>query len=97
MPQVSTFRVNGAALRALRTRRGLSVRQLARITGPGRHPQSIRRLETTADKRIGEVFAFQIANALEVDVAAFTIADSETLSDSDLAHLIPRVPNGAAA
>ncbi len=77
MPQVSTFRVNGEALRAIRTRRGLSLRRLAAMCPP-RHAQSIRKLETATGKPVSEVFAYQIANALEVDVSEFTDREPET-------------------
>lgn len=76
MPQVSTFRVNGEALRVLRVRRGLSLRQLA-VQCPPRHAQSIRKLETATGKPVSEVFAYQIANALGVHVSAFTDAPAE--------------------
>jgi hypothetical protein len=43
------------------------------MTGSNRHPQSIRRLETSKpSKFVSEVFAYQIANALKVDVSEFT-------------------------
>lgn len=74
MPQVSTVRIDGRALRGLRTRRGLTVTQLAAKTG--RHPQSVRRLETGGEKLASEVFAYQLANALEVELADFTLTDS---------------------
>jgi transcriptional regulator with XRE-family HTH domain len=76
MPQV-TFRVNGDALRALRVRRGLSLRQLAAMCPP-RHAQSIRKLETATGKPVSEVFAHQIANALGVGVSEFTDQEPET-------------------
>jgi transcriptional regulator with XRE-family HTH domain len=76
MAKVSTFRVRGADLRALRTRRGLSLRQLAALCPP-RHAQSIRKLETATGKPVSEVFAYQIANALAVDVTAFTDAPAD--------------------
>lgn len=76
MPQVSTFRVNGEALRVLRVRRGLSLRQLAALC-PARHAQSIRKLETVTGKPVSEVFAYQIANALQVDVSEFTDAGQD--------------------
>lgn len=72
MPIVSTFRVNGERLRALRVRRGLSLRQLAALCPP-RHAQSIRKLETATGKPVSEVFAYQIANALGVEVTDITL------------------------
>lgn len=72
MPPVSTVRINGSALRALRISRGLEVRQLAARVG--RHPQSVRRLETGHGKHAGKVFAQQLANALEADTSEFTEA-----------------------
>lgn len=75
MPPVSTVRINGRALRALRISRGLEVRQLAARVG--RHPQSVRRLETGHGKLAGQVFAQQLANALKVNVSEFTVADED--------------------
>jgi transcriptional regulator with XRE-family HTH domain len=86
MPQVSTFRVRGDDLRKLRTRRGLSLRQLAALCPP-RHVQSIRKLETATGKPVSEVFAYQIANALKVDVSEFTDQEPEAHGEE----------NGAAA
>ena len=74
MPQVSTVRIDGRALRGLRTRRGLTVTQLAAKTG--RHPQSVRRLETGGEKIASEVFAYQLANALQAELAEITLNDS---------------------
>lgn len=76
MPPVSTVRINGSALRALRITRGLEVRQLAAKVG--RHPQSVRRLETGRGKLAGKVFAQQLANALEADLSEFTAEEDET-------------------
>lgn len=72
MPPISTYAVNGGALREWRTRRGLTLRQLGARTG--RHPQGIRKLETEDGKRVGRVFAWQIARALRVHPSAFTDA-----------------------
>lgn len=73
MPQVSTVRIDGRALRDLRTRRGLSVRRLAKKIG--RHYQSVTRLEIGAGKRASLVFAYQLANALKADLADLTLAE----------------------
>lgn len=70
MPLTSTYAVRSEALREWRERRGLTLRQLGAKTG--RHPQAIRKLETENGKRIGRVFAWQIANALDVHPSAFT-------------------------
>ena len=75
MPPVSTVRVKGGVLRTLRTQRGLTMKQLAARVA--RHPQSIRRLETGDGKLASEVFAYQLANALGVDVGDFTYADDK--------------------
>lgn len=80
MPQVSTVRVNGTALRGIRTRSGLTVRQLA--AKAGRHPQSVRRLETGAGKLCSEVFAHQLANALKVEIGEFTEAGETSTEDA---------------
>lgn len=75
MPQTRAVRINGPALRDLREQRGLTVRQLAaRI---GRHPQSIRRLETGDGKFAGVVFGNQLANGLATDLADFTFPEDE--------------------
>lgn len=68
MPKVSTVPVSGGTLRTLRLDSGMTVPQLAKKTG--RHPQSVRRLETSKDKRASLVFACQLAKALGVDVTA---------------------------
>jgi transcriptional regulator with XRE-family HTH domain len=74
MPPVSTVRVNGPALRAIRKRRGLTLPQLAGKCGPHRHPQGIRKLETEDGKAASEAFVSEIARALKVDASEFTIA-----------------------
>jgi transcriptional regulator with XRE-family HTH domain len=88
MAKVSTFRVNGEDLRALRVQQGLSLRRLAALCPP-RHAQSIRKLETATGKPVSEVFAYQIANALGVHVSAFTDAPAEAYESDET--------NGAAA
>lgn len=79
MPLVSTVRIDGHALRDLRTRRGLTRQQLAGKTG--RRNSSIRNLETGGGKRASLVFAYQLANALgltdendEPDISRIVIA-----------------------
>jgi transcriptional regulator with XRE-family HTH domain len=75
MPPVRTVRPNGPAIRELRLRRGLSVRDLAEITGPrGRHQQAIRHLENET-RLASEVLIHQLANALEVDVSELILPD----------------------
>lgn len=75
MPPVRTVRPNGPVIRELRLRRGLSVRQLAAITGPvGRHQQAIRHLEN-GTRLASEVMIHQIANALKVDVSELILPD----------------------
>ena len=82
MPLPRTYRVNGTALRDLRVSGGLSLNALALRIGGGRHPQSIRRMETdAAGKRVSAVFAHQIANALEVDVSEFATPVKDDESD----------------
>jgi transcriptional regulator with XRE-family HTH domain len=75
MPQFDSVRINGPALRELRVRRGLEVRQLAGKIG--RHPQSVRHLEVRYGANAGRVFAYQLANALEVDISAFVLGDDD--------------------
>jgi hypothetical protein len=59
------------------------VRRLAALCPP-RHPQSIRKIETTRPgKLVSEVFAYQLANALGVDVSEFT---EQERPDSDAAE-----------
>lgn len=91
MPKVTTVRVNGPVLRGLRTRRGLTVRQLAGKIS--RHPQSVRYLETGTGKLASEVLAWQIANALGIDIADFTGDTTEDEATEDEAT----EPEGAAA
>lgn len=98
MAKTTSVRIKGEALRDLRERRGLSVADLARRCGSGRHPQSIRRLETAVPpreepKRASRVFAHQIASALGVDISEFTIP-----ADASPAQAVPRdQASGAAA
>lgn len=75
MPQVRTVRVNGEALADLRTRRGLTITKLAKMIG--RHRQSVNKLETGRITHASEVFAYQIANALKVNVSEFTDAPAD--------------------
>lgn len=77
MPPVSTYRVNGPALREIRKDRGLTLRQLAQRLGPHRHPQGIRKYETEAGKAMGRDYAKQIACVLQVHVSEFTDAPAE--------------------
>lgn len=76
MARKTSILIAGEALRDLRERRGLSVADLARKIGGGRHPQSIRRLETAQPpKRASRPFAHQIARALGADISEFTIPE----------------------
>ena len=75
MPQVSTIRINGRALRELREQRGLTVQQLARKIG--RHRQSITRLEISNGKPASRVFAYQLVNALETDLSEITLSEDD--------------------
>ena len=80
MPPVSTYRVNGPALREIREDRGLTLRQLAQKLGTDRyrHPQGIRKYETEpGGKAISRDYARQIARALSVHVSEFTDAPPE--------------------
>ena len=60
-------------MRSLRTQRGLSVQKLAKKIGRAR--QSVARLEGGGTASL--VFAYQLANALKVDLAEFTLDDTE--------------------
>jgi transcriptional regulator with XRE-family HTH domain len=74
MPPVSTVRPNGPAIRALRHRRGLTLKALGlRI---GRHGQAIRNLEA-GERLASEVMINQIANALDVDVSELCLTDDD--------------------
>jgi transcriptional regulator with XRE-family HTH domain len=75
MPRVTTKRPDGDAIRALRKRRGLSVPQLAAMLPGSRHPQSVRKLEVARSVVASEVFLYQIANALQVDISEITRED----------------------
>ena len=92
MAKVSIFRVKGDALRDLRTRRGLSLRQLAAMCPP-RHAQSIRKLETATGKPVSQVFAYQLAGALKAHVSEFTDAPA----DAGRAEREPDEPGEVAA
>jgi len=65
MPIVRTVQPDGDTIRALRVRRGLSLRNLGAMIG--RHGQTIRNLELS-NRLASEVLINQIANALGVDV-----------------------------
>lgn len=86
MPQVRTVRINGEALRALRTSRGLSAAKLARMIG--RHYKTVSRLEWDETKLASEVLACQLAIALKVDVSEFAVTEGAE-DDAE--------PSGAAA
>lgn len=73
MPQVRTVRIDGERLRDLRTRRGLSAQKLAKKIGRAR--QSVARLELGGTASL--VFAYQLANALGVEPAEFTVTEDE--------------------
>lgn len=73
MPQPRSVRVNGDVLADIRARQGLTISRLARMIG--RHRQSINKLETGRSTHASIVFAWQIANALKVDITEFTITD----------------------
>ncbi len=77
MPRVTTKRPDGEAIRALRKRQGLTVAQLAARLPGCRHPQSVRKLEVAKSVLASEVFLYQIANALGVDIDEITTADDE--------------------
>jgi transcriptional regulator with XRE-family HTH domain len=77
MPRVTTKRPDGNAIRTLRTRRGLSVPQLAAMLPGCRHPQSVRKLEVAKSVVASEVFLYQIANALQVDISEITQPDGD--------------------
>lgn len=73
MPQVRTVRINGQRLRDLRTQRGLSAGKLARKISRAR--QSVVRLESGGTASL--VFAYQLANALETDLADITFPEDD--------------------
>lgn len=83
MPPVSTYRVNGPALRAIREDRDLTLRQLAQRLGPHRHPQGIRKYETEDGKAMGQDYAKQIARVLKVHVSRFTDAPAPAEDDKE--------------
>jgi len=78
MPPVSTVRINGPALRELRTSKGVAIGRLAKKTG--RHPKSIGRLEQGDGKPASLVFANQIARALRAKVADFALPEDDAQS-----------------
>lgn len=75
MSRIGTYGVNGSALRELRETQGLTLDHLGAEIG--RHPQSIRRLETVSGKRAGHAFAWQIATALRGHPSDFTDAPAD--------------------
>lgn len=79
MPRVTTVQPNGKAIRALRKQRGLTLPQLGKMIG--RHPQSVRKLEV-ASPPASDVFLYQIANALQVDVAEITLGEVDDPEDA---------------
>jgi transcriptional regulator with XRE-family HTH domain len=85
MPLVETVRPNGKAIRAARTRQGLSARHLAAMIH--RHEKSITKLESSKNALASQVFINQIANALKVDVNTLIRSDEDTADE----------PGGAAA
>jgi predicted transcriptional regulator len=75
MPQTRIVRIDGDALADIRARRGLTIVGLARMIG--RHRQSINKLETGRSTHASTVFAWQIANALKVDISEFSASEDE--------------------
>jgi transcriptional regulator with XRE-family HTH domain len=64
MPPVPIVSQDGAAIRACRVRRGLTLEALARLTG--RHPKALGHLERET-RSASAVMLNQIANALGVE------------------------------
>jgi len=85
MPRVTTKRPDGNAIRALRKRQGLTLPQLAAKLPGARHPQSVRKLETARSALASEVFLYQIANALGVDISQITLPDGNEDGTSEAA------------
>ena len=73
MPHTRTVRIDGDALADLRARQGLSIVKLAKAIG--RHRQSVNKLETGRTTHASTAFAYQLARALGVEVAAFTLPE----------------------
>jgi transcriptional regulator with XRE-family HTH domain len=82
MPPTRTVPYDGNKIRELRTRKGLSIDELAEAIG--RHPESIRNLER-GNKNASEVMLTWIAKA--VDATLDDLApDDDTDSDSESTH-----------
>lgn len=71
MPQIETVRQDGAAIRRLRIRQGLTSEQLGRLIG---RRGSIRHVEL-GTRKVSAIFLNQIANALGVDPSEITKDD----------------------
>lgn len=81
MPRTETARANGAAIRELRTQRGLSARQLA--SKIKRHEKTIRQLEWgKPNVHPSRVLMYQIANALKVDISEITFPADDAEDES---------------
>jgi ribosome-binding protein aMBF1 (putative translation factor) len=74
MPRVTTVTPNGAVIREIREKRGLSRQQLGAMIG--RHRQSIRRLEVTSEPA-SRLIVCQVARALKVDAEKLMIPDED--------------------
>jgi transcriptional regulator with XRE-family HTH domain len=81
MPQVSTVRIKGPVLQDLCEQRGMTPPQLARKIG--RHRQSVTRLMRKGGPTASRVFAYQLANALGVEIADFTFPDDPAEAEPD--------------
>lgn len=75
MPQTRIVRIDGEALADIRVRQGLTIVRLAKMIG--RHRQTINKLETGRTATASAVLAYQLANALKVDVSEFAEHDAE--------------------
>jgi transcriptional regulator with XRE-family HTH domain len=74
MPPVPTVLPDGAAIRRLRTRRGMTPSDIATAIGGGRHPKTIGRLEY-AGKPASEVLICQVANVLGVNPSEIILGE----------------------
>lgn len=73
MPPVPTVQPDGAAIRRLRTRRGLTPRDIAKAIGK-RHPKTIGKLEYSGQPA-SEVLICQVANVLGVDPSEIILGE----------------------
>lgn len=75
-----TVEVNGFALRAWRTQRGLSAKQVAEATGTGMDRSRIAQIEGDHHRRVRPDLLHALAGALDIDARALLVNPYEEVA-----------------